>query len=77
MAKPNTCVEHLDAMQTFLEDMPAARRDEDWPRLHALAAAAQTHLAAADFLWRASNRPTALDARTAQRWRDAAGIATR
>lgn len=71
MAKLTTCVEHLDTMQTIFEDMAAARTDKDWPRLHALAAAAQVHLGAADFLWRVSDRPTALDSRTAQRWRDA------
>lgn len=72
--KPLSCVEQLDAMQTYLDAMQKAHQEEDWPRLQALAAAAQAHLGAAEFLRRVSERPTVFDGRAAQRWRDAAGI---
>lgn len=74
MSKLLSCAEHLDAMHTYLEDMPDARHTKDWPRLHALAAAAQAHLSAADFLHRISDRPTGLDGRTGRRWLDAASV---
>lgn len=74
MPKLPDAVDHLDAMQAYMDDMPKAYHDQDWLRLHALAAAAQVHVDAAEFLRRLSDRPTALDGRAGQRWRDAAGL---
>lgn len=74
MPKPMSGPEHLDAVTSYLSDMPQARQKEDWPRLRALAAAAQAHLATAEFAWRIAHTPAAPGERQTQRWLDAAGV---
>ena len=77
MPKPMTGPAHLDAVASYLDDMADARKNQDWPRLHALAAAAQAHLSAAEFAWRLAHASTAPGERQAQRWLDAAGVERR
>jgi hypothetical protein len=74
MPKPMSGPDHLDAVASYLADMPEARKQEDWTRLHALAAAAQAHLSTAEFAWRLAHASTAPGERQAQRWLDAAGV---
>lgn len=73
MPRPTSGADHLDAMQDFLKELPDACRAKDWPRLHALAAAAQVELSAAEFLRRAEQSDAHLDRRVWGRWAEVAG----
>lgn len=74
MPKPMSGPDLLDAVASYLGDMAQARQKEDWPRLHALAAAARVHLATAEFAWRLAHSSASPNERQAQRWLDAAGV---
>lgn len=67
--------DHLDAAHECFEDLAKARRDEDWPKVTALADAAQAHLSMASLAWQISCAPAAvLSGRSGQRWLGAAAV---
>lgn len=75
MARKMTGPDHLEAGHDCLEDLAKARQQEDWPRVTALAAAAQAHLAAASIAFQVSSAPAALlSGRQGQRWLAASAV---
>lgn len=75
MPRNMTGPEHIEAAQTCLADLGQARRDVDWARVAALAAAAQAHLAMADLTLRLHTAPSSVVAgRQGQRWLEAVGV---
>lgn len=74
MARKLSGPDHLDAAHDCLDDLARARSAADWPRVSALAAAAQAHLAMASFAWQMTMPGAALAGRHGQRWLAASGL---
>lgn len=75
MARKLSGPEHVEQAQECLDGVARARRDSDWPAVTGLAAAAQAHLAMAEFGRSLLVGPAAVVAgRQGQRWLDAAGV---
>lgn len=75
MARTMSGPENIDAARDCLDDVAKARQQQDWPKVAALAAAAQAHLAMAELAWQVSSIPgSALAGRQGQRWLSSAGV---
>lgn len=66
--------EHVEAAQDCLTDLVKARGERDWPRVTALAAAAQAHLAMASLARDLALAPSSSTTRDIHRWQAAAGF---
>lgn len=75
MARKMTGPDHLEAGHDCLDELAKARQQGDWPKVAALAAAAQAHLSMASMAWQVSSAPAALLAgRQGQRWLATAAV---
>lgn len=75
MARKLSGPEHVEQAHECLDGLAGARREADWPKVAALAEAAQAHLAMAEFGRSLLTGPAAVVAgRQGQRWLDAAGV---
>ncbi|TDD54613.1 hypothetical protein E1286_05335 [Nonomuraea terrae] len=67
--------EHLSEAADCLDELAKARRESDWAKVSALAAAAEAHTSFASTALEVASAPAAvLAGRQGQQWLDAAGV---